>query len=131
MRRWPHLAYDEGVSSSKPSAVPHSWETVPLQNLTALAAQGAVMIKKTLPIRSSVTSALKGTRNDGDGNAVHNRILLGLPNKECDFVLSKLILVNLELHDLLQEAGQPIQHCYFPNTAMASILNVMDNGPQC
>jgi CRP-like cAMP-binding protein len=86
------------------------------------------MVKKTVPSRSSVTSALKGRRNDGNGNAVHNRILLGLPNKEFDFVLSKLILVNLELHDLLQEAGQLIQYCYFPNTAMASILNVMDNG---
>jgi hypothetical protein len=28
----------------------------------------------------------------------------------------------------LQEAGNPIQYCYFPNTAMASILNVMDDG---
>jgi CRP-like cAMP-binding protein len=86
------------------------------------------MVKKILPIRSSVTSALKGTRNDGDGNAVHNKILLGLPNKECDFILSKLILVDLRLHDLLQEAGGPIRYCYFPNTAMASILNVMDDG---
>jgi CRP-like cAMP-binding protein len=84
------------------------------------------MARKRLPIRNSV--APKNSRNDGDGNQVHNKILLGLPNKECDFVLSRLVFVNLRLHDVLQEAGQSIQYCYFPNTAMASILNVMEDG---
>jgi CRP-like cAMP-binding protein len=54
--------------------------------------------------------------------------LAAFPNKECDLVFSRLVFVNLRLRDLLQEAGQPIQYCYFPNTAMASILNVMDDG---
>jgi CRP-like cAMP-binding protein len=67
-------------------------------------------------------------RKDGDGNTVRNEILLGLPRKECDAVFSNLTLVNLELHDLLQEAGQEIQFCYFPNTMMASVLNVMADG---
>ena len=43
-------------------------------------------------------------------------------------MLSKLIFIDLRLHDLLQEAGQPIRYCYFPNTAMGSILNVMNDG---
>ncbi len=68
------------------------------------------------------------SRTDGNGNALHNRILLGLPGKECNFLFPKLVFVDLRLHDLLQEAGNPIQYCYFPNTAMASILNVMDDG---
>jgi CRP-like cAMP-binding protein len=67
-------------------------------------------------------------RNDGDGNAIHNRILLQLPKKECGLLLSKLVFLDLRLHDLLQEAEQPIQYCYFPNTAMASILNIMGDG---
>jgi CRP-like cAMP-binding protein len=54
--------------------------------------------------------------------------LLGLPNKECDFVLSRLVFVNLRLNDVLQEAGERIQYCYFPNTGMVSILNVMHDG---
>jgi CRP-like cAMP-binding protein len=86
------------------------------------------MVRKLSPVRSSAASVLKNSRNDGDGNTVHNKILLGMPNKECDFVFPRLVFLNLRLHDLLQEAGQPIQYCYFPNTAMASILSVMDDG---
>jgi len=65
---------------------------------------------------------------DGNGNALHNRLLLGLPAKERDLLFSKLVFLNFRLHDVLQEAGNPIQYCYFPNTAMASILNVMNDG---
>lgn len=65
---------------------------------------------------------------DHDGNAIHNKILLSLPRKECAFLLSKFTLVHLKLHDLLQEAGGPIEFSYFPNTAMASILNLMSDG---
>ena len=63
-----------------------------------------------------------------DGHALKNRILLGLPPKESEFILSKLTLVDLQLHDLLQEVGHPIQYGYFPNTAMGSVLNVMADG---
>jgi len=83
---------------------------------------------KPSAIRSSAASALRNSRNDGDGNAVHNKTLLSIPNKECDFVFSRLVFLNLRLDDLLQEAGQKIQYCYFPNTAMISILNVMNDG---
>jgi CRP-like cAMP-binding protein len=86
------------------------------------------MVSKTSPSRSSTASTLKNLRKDGDGNAIHNRILLGLPKKEYDLVLSKLVFLYLRLHDLLQEAGQPVQYCYFPTTAMASILNIMKDG---
>src|SRR5439155_590883 len=65
---------------------------------------------------------------DGDGHALKNRILLGLPPKESSFILSKLTLVDLQLHDLLQEVGRPIEYGYFPNTAMGSVLNVMADG---
>lgn len=86
------------------------------------------MVRKPPSTRLSAASALKASGNDGNGNGLHNRILLDLRGKECDAVLSKLTLVDLTLHDLLQEVGQPIRYCYFPNTAMASILNVMDDG---
>ena len=86
------------------------------------------MVTKRPSTRSSPSAASGKSRNDGDGNAVHNRILLGLSAKECNFILSRLVLVNLALHDILQEPGRPIQYCYFPNTAMASILNVMGDG---
>jgi CRP-like cAMP-binding protein len=78
--------------------------------------KGIVMVKKH-PVST-----------DGNGNALHNRLLLGLPAKERDLLFSKLVFLNFRLHDVLQEAGNPIQYCYFPNTAMASILNVMTDG---
>ena len=73
-------------------------------------------------------SPLRNVKIDNDGNSITNQILPSLPRKECDFILSKLVFVSLRLYDLLQEAGQPIRYCYFPNTAMASILNVMNDG---
>ena len=84
------------------------------------------MVRKPQERRTSVS--LAKIRNDGDGNALKNRILRGLPAQEFEFIMSKLVDVDLRLHDLLQEAGQPIEYCYFPNTAMASILNVMADG---
>jgi hypothetical protein len=71
--------------------------------------KGIVMVKKH-PVST-----------DGNGNALHNRLLLGLPAKERDLLFSKLVFLNFRLHDVLQEAGNPIQYCYFPNTAMASV----------
>jgi CRP-like cAMP-binding protein len=86
------------------------------------------MVRKPSSIRSKETLRPRELRNDGDGNALRNRILLGLPGKEYDAIFSKLTLVDLELHDLLQEAGDLIEFCYFPNTMMGSVLNVMADG---
>jgi CRP-like cAMP-binding protein len=83
------------------------------------------MVAKSLSIPAST---LRKSRSDDDGNVIQNRILLELPKEEFELVLSKLLFLDLRLHDVLQEAGQPIQYCYFPNTAMASILNVMTDG---
>jgi len=84
------------------------------------------MVKKSAPIHPPTLFQSKTQRN-GDGK-IRNKILLGLPRKECDAVFAKLTLVDLELHHLMQEAGQEIEHCYFPNTMMASVLNVMADG---
>jgi CRP-like cAMP-binding protein len=86
------------------------------------------MVKKPSLTRSKEVLRLRDRRNDGDGNALRNRILLGLPSKESDAIFAKLTLVDLELHDLLQEAGNVIEFCYFPNTMMGSVLNVMADG---
>jgi CRP-like cAMP-binding protein len=67
-------------------------------------------------------------QNARDGNELRNRILLSLPPNESDAIFAKLALVNLELHDLLQEAGKNIEFCYFPNTMMGSVLNIMADG---
>jgi CRP-like cAMP-binding protein len=64
----------------------------------------------------------------GDGNSIRNEILLGLSRKDCAVAFSKLKLVDLKLNDLLQKAGEKIEFVYFPNTAMVSVLNLMEDG---
>ena len=83
------------------------------------------MLKKFVSIRARRQKPLG---NSSDRNAIRNKILLALPTKEFNLLFSKLTLVNLSLHDVLQEAGGQIEFSYFPDTAMASILNVMEDG---
>jgi CRP-like cAMP-binding protein len=89
--------------------------------------------------RSGVSRSAPAPRRDGDGtanvlridgdrNVLKNKILLGLPRKEFEMVFSKLKLLDLALHDVLQEAGGTIEFCYFPNTMMGSVLNIMADG---
>ena len=86
------------------------------------------MPKKSNGPHSTVRSGRERFKRDGDGNAVHNLILLGLPRKERDAVFSKLTLVKLNSRDILREVGEEIKFGYFPNTAMASVLNIMSDG---
>jgi CRP-like cAMP-binding protein len=67
-------------------------------------------------------------RKDGDGNHVHNEILLALPRAESDAVLPKLEFVRLKLHQVIHEAGETLKSVYFCNSGMFSILNVMPDG---
>ena len=66
-------------------------------------------------------AASSSSSRDGDGNHIHNEILLGLPGKECDAVLSKLEFVRLKLHQVLHEAGETLK-------GMFSVLTVMPDG---
>jgi CRP-like cAMP-binding protein len=67
-------------------------------------------------------------RNYFDGNPLKNALLLNLPDKECESVYSQLVFVSLRTHDVLNEAGAPIQYAYFMNSGLASVLNVMQDG---
>jgi CRP-like cAMP-binding protein len=66
--------------------------------------------------------------SDGDGHSMHNEILVGLSKKECEAVFSNLEFVEMRLHDVLNEMGESIKYCYFVNSGLASILNVMSDG---
>jgi CRP-like cAMP-binding protein len=52
----------------------------------------------------------------------------GYPSQRARLGVLQADLIELKLHDLLQEPGGSIEFSYFPNTAMASILNVMEDG---
>jgi hypothetical protein len=62
--------------------------------------------------------------SDGDGNQVHNEILLSLPREERDMVFPRLEFVRLKSLQLLYEVGDSIKSAYFCNTGMISTLNV-------
>lgn len=66
--------------------------------------------------------------SDGDGNHVHNEILLSLPREERDMVFSKLEFVRLKSLQLLYEVGDSMKSAYFCNTGMISTLNVFPDG---
>jgi CRP-like cAMP-binding protein len=66
--------------------------------------------------------------SDGDGNHIHNTILLGLPPKESQIVLSKLEFIRLKTHQVLHEPGDTLRSGYFCSTGLVSILTVFLDG---
>jgi CRP-like cAMP-binding protein len=84
------------------------------------------MAKKLSHFR--VTSPSRPPQRGMDGHSMHNEILLGLPPNECDAVFSNLEFLEMRTHDVLNEMGEPIKQCYFVNSGLASVLNVMSDG---
>src|SRR5258708_362876 len=68
------------------------------------------------------------TPRDGDGNHIHNSILLDLPPKERATLFPKLELVRLKTHHVLHEPGDTLKSAYFCNTGLISILSVFPDG---
>ncbi len=63
-----------------------------------------------------------------NGQTVFNKILLGLPSKECANVLEKMEFVDTPRDTVLHEAEEAIKFAHFPNAGLASVLNVMSDG---
>lgn len=61
-------------------------------------------------------------------NPVGNRLLAALPQEEYERLLPKLEPVTLSLRQILYEPGEPIKYVYFPNNAVGSLLNQMQDG---
>src|SRR5438067_12909419 len=80
-----------------------------------------------MPKKSSSVRTVK-VPSDDNGHLMHNEILVGLSKKECEALLSNLEFVEMRLHDVLNEMGESIKYCYFVNSGLASVLNVMSDG---
>jgi CRP-like cAMP-binding protein len=65
---------------------------------------------------------------DGDGNHIHNEILLGLPIQEREMLLAKLEFVRLKTHHVLHEPGDTLKSAYFCDTGLVSLLSVFPDG---
>jgi CRP-like cAMP-binding protein len=66
--------------------------------------------------------------SDGDGNNIHNQILLDLPARERDLVLPKLEFLRLTTHQILHDVGDTMKSGYFCDSGMISILSVFPDG---
>ena len=84
------------------------------------------MVNATSDFSSRFT--LKRSSSGIDPGSIRNEVLLALPPKESDAVLSELEFLETKSYDLLNEIGEPIEYCYFMNTGMTSILTVMNDG---
>ena len=61
-------------------------------------------------------------------NPEKNQLLAALPTAEWERWLPQLESVDLQLGQVLYEAGGTLSHVYFPTTAIVSLLYVMENG---
>ena len=100
-------------------SLPPYGETVPCE--IGQSRIGAVMPKPIFSKSSAIAV-------ESDQYKLQNEILLALPPNEIKLLLSKLTAVFLKHQLLIQEAGEQIKYCYFPNTSMISILTVMGDG---
>jgi CRP-like cAMP-binding protein len=66
--------------------------------------------------------------SDGDGNLIHNELLLGLPIKESEVLFPKLEFVRLKTHHVLHEPGDTLKSAYFCNSGLISILSIFPDG---
>src|SRR5438128_3016349 len=73
-------------------------------------------------------SSFKPVSSDGDGNHVHNQILLDLPSTESEMLFPKLEFVRLTTHHILHEPGDVLRSAYFCNSGLISILSVFPDG---
>jgi CRP-like cAMP-binding protein len=78
--------------------------------------------------RFGVQLAVSRPAADGKSHPIQNAILLGLPRKERNLIISKSKFVQLPARTILSEMGDPIEVCYFLNSGVVSIIHVMTDG---
>jgi CRP-like cAMP-binding protein len=61
-------------------------------------------------------------------NGFRNRILDGLPGKELARIKKGLTEIDAAIRDQIYEPNKPFKYVYFPETAIASVVNVMEDG---
>src|SRR5437764_15075184 len=63
-----------------------------------------------------------------DPRQLKNRLLSGLPDADRTRLLGKMRLVSYGGRTVLYELGEPIQEVYFPESAIISLLQIMNDG---
>ncbi len=69
-----------------------------------------------------------GRRTDAQGVPVENLILAQVPDNEYELLRPNLEIFVTRGYDILQEAGERLEHAYFPNRGMISVVTEMSDG---
>jgi CRP-like cAMP-binding protein len=67
-------------------------------------------------------------RSEGNGNLIHNELLLHIPTRESEILIPKLEFMRLKVHQVLHETGDALKSAYFVDSGMISILSVFPDG---
>jgi CRP-like cAMP-binding protein len=65
---------------------------------------------------------------DHSGQGGQNRLLFALTSEDHSLLAPHLKEQSLKLGSLIQEAGAPVEHIYFPHQGMVSLLAIMSDG---
>jgi CRP-like cAMP-binding protein len=76
----------------------------------------------------STKPSSKPLPSDGEGNQIHNKILVDLPTKERETLFSKVEFVRFEARHVLHEPGDTLKSAYFCDSGLISILSVFSDG---
>jgi CRP-like cAMP-binding protein len=77
------------------------------------------------PVTSNRGTTDLDRKRAAEKSRTSNLILLSLPKREWDAILSSLELVRFKPHQILHEAGESIKSGYFLNDGLCSVLTVL------
>lgn len=80
------------------------------------------------PMKQALRTLHPGERTNGQGKAVRNKILLGIPDNEYDLLRPHLQFLDMPHHLSLHEPRAQIEYAYFPNRGMVSLVIVTEEG---
>ncbi len=61
-------------------------------------------------------------------NLIKNRLLSAIPREEYERLLPHLETVSLRFNQIIYAPNEPIQHVYFPNSGIISLVNLTEDG---
>jgi CRP-like cAMP-binding protein len=85
-------------------------------------------VSTAVPVIKPTSQFTEVSSNNHKQPAVANKILRKLPRKEYNAVFPRLEWVNLPAPTVLNQVAKPIEHGYFINGGLASILTVLADG---
>jgi CRP-like cAMP-binding protein len=82
----------------------------------------------TLDQRATPIPVAPPPRTDRDGKAIKNGILLGIPEDEFIGLRPLMEEVEMPQYKIFHEQGEKIEHAYFPNQGMVSLVVLVNDG---